>query len=96
MAAGNDAGYSNVNGILSYYGGDIVKSYSYAELAEIKSELNSIISELESISSGIRKDFAGIGNEKCADTIDLILSHYYSVRRKLINIDTTSVVEGFE
>lgn len=72
-----------------------MKSYSYAELAAIKRELNSIISELESISMGLKNDFKGIGNEKCASSIDRVLSHYYSVRKKLNNIDTTSVVEGF-
>jgi hypothetical protein len=36
------------------------------ELASIKRELNSIISELESISKGVRNDFTGIGNNKCA------------------------------
>ena len=72
-----------------------MKSYSYAELAAIKRELNSIISELESISIGLKNDFKGIGNEKCAASIDRVLSHYYSVRKKLDNIDTTSVVEGF-
>lgn len=69
--------------------------YSGSELSAIRRELDSIILELESISTGLRKDFTGIGNEKCANSIDRALAHYYSVRRKLNNIDTTSVVEGF-
>ena len=62
------------------------------ELESIKRELNSIIKELESISSGVRKDFVGIGNEQCADSIDIVLNQYYLVRRKLNNLDTTTVV----
>ena len=65
------------------------------ELASIKRELNSIISELESISKGVRNDFTGIGNNKCADCIDRVLDQYYYVRRKLNNLDTTTVTEGF-
>lgn len=65
------------------------------ELNSIKRELNSIISELESISNGIRKDFTGIGNEKCADCIDRVLNQYYYVRRKLNNLDTSTVTESY-
>ncbi len=66
------------------------------ELESIKRELNSIISELESISSGVRNDFVGIGNEKCADCIDRVLNQYYYVRRKLNNLDTSVVPESRE
>lgn len=65
------------------------------ELASIKRELNSIISELESISNGVRKDFTGIGNDKCADCIDKVLNQYYGVRRKLNNLDTSTVTESY-
>lgn len=65
------------------------------ELASIKGELNSIISELESISSGVRGDFVGIGNDKCADCIDQVLNQYYYVRRKLNNLDTYTVTESY-
>ena len=65
------------------------------ELISIKSELNLIIAELESISQGIRNDFIGIGNEKCADCIDNVLTQYYFVRRKLNNIDTSMVTDSF-
>lgn len=64
-----------------------MKLNSYSELASIRHELDSIISELESVSMGIRKDFKGIGNEKCAVTIDTALSYYYSVRRMLNNYE---------
>lgn len=65
------------------------------ELASIKRELNSIINELESISYGIRNEFSGIGNDKCADCIDRVLNQYYYVRRKLNNLDTTTVTESY-
>lgn len=65
------------------------------ELESIKSELNSIIGELESISSGVRKDFTGIGNEQCANCIDNVLNSYYSVRRKLNNLDTVTVTAAY-
>lgn len=65
------------------------------ELASIKRELNSIISELESISNGVRSDFVGIGNEKCADSINRVINQYYYVRRKLNNLDTSTVTESF-
>lgn len=65
------------------------------ELNAIKRELNSIIAELESISGGIRNDFIGIGNDKCADCIDRVLNNYYTVRRKLNNMDTSTVTESY-
>lgn len=66
-----------------------------AELASIKKELDSIIRELESISNGVRKDFSGIGNDKCADCIDKVLDQYYIVRKKLKNLDTNTIAEAF-
>lgn len=66
-----------------------------SELNSIKNELNSIIKELEAISSGVRNDFTGIGNEKCADCIDRVLNQYYAVKRKLNNLDTSTVTESY-
>lgn len=66
-----------------------------SELNSIIRELNSIISELESISGGVRNDFTGIGNDKCADCINKVLNQYYYVRRKLNNIDTSTVTESY-
>lgn len=66
------------------------------ELASIKRELNLIISELENISNGVRRDFAGIGNDKCSDCINIVVKQYYTVKRKLNNLDTSTVKEGFE
>ena len=65
------------------------------ELNSIIRELNSIITELEAISRGVRSDFKNIGNDKCADCIDRVLNQYYYVRRKLNNLDTSTVTESF-
>ena len=70
-------------------------SNSRAELNSIISELNSIISELESISNGVRSDFVGIGNQRCADCIDGVVSNYYTARNKLNNLDTETIAEWF-
>lgn len=66
------------------------------ELAAIKKELNSIISELESISNGVRKSFSGIGNDRCADCIDKVVDQYCYVKKKLNNMDTSTVTEEFQ
>lgn len=66
-----------------------------AELASIKRELNSIISELDSISSGVRRDFVGIGNDQCANCIDRVANQYRYVKRKLDNMDTSTVTESY-
>lgn len=65
------------------------------ELASIKRELNSVISELEEISAGVRNDFVGIGNERCADCINRVLNQYYVVRRKLNNLDISTVTDSY-
>ena len=66
-----------------------------AELEAIKGELRSIISELESISNGVRRDFVGIGNAQCANCIDRVVSNYRTVQKKLNNLDTSTIKEGF-
>ena len=70
-------------------------SSTRSELNSIIRELNSIITELEDISRGVRYDFKNIGSEKCANCIDNVLSNYYTVRRKLNNLDTTTVTESY-
>ena len=65
------------------------------ELNDIKRELNSIIKELESISYGVRNDFVGIGNDRCADCINKVINQYYGVKRKLDNLDTKTLNPGF-
>jgi len=65
------------------------------ELAAIKRELNSIINELSDISAGIKKDFDGIGSEKCSSSIDKVITQYKTVRTKLNKMDTTTVTEEY-
>lgn len=66
-----------------------------SELASIKKELSSIISELENISSGIKKDFVGIGGDECATALNKVIDNYYTVQRKLNNMDTSTVTESY-
>lgn len=66
-----------------------------AELESIKRELNSIINELDSIAAGVRSDFIGIGNDRCASSIDSVANHYRGVLRKLQNMDTNTVTDSF-
>ncbi len=62
------------------------------EIASIVSELQSIINELEDISFGIKKDFMGIGNEKCATIISNEANKYKEVKRKIEKIDTSKIM----
>ena len=61
------------------------------ELDSIKTALSAEIRELEEIASGLRRDFTGIGTERCADVIDGVISKYRTVLRKLNNIDVNDV-----
>ena len=61
------------------------------ELDSIKTALSAEIRELEDISSGLRREFQGIGTERCADVIDGVISKYRTVLRKLNNIDVNDV-----
>lgn len=61
------------------------------ELDSIKTALSAEIRELGDISSGLRRDFTGIGTERCADVIDGVISKYKTVLRKLNNIDINDV-----
>lgn len=65
------------------------------ELYAIKQELVSIIAELEEISAGVKRDFQGIGSERCAASIDSVIDRYHTVKRKLDHLDTTTVTEEF-
>lgn len=59
------------------------------ELESIKRELQSIINELDSISNGVKRNFAGIGNDRCASSISSIANDYRYVKKRLDRIDTT-------
>ena len=68
---------------------------SRQELYAIKQDLQSIINELDSIAAGIRNDFVGIGNDKCASVVSNVADHYQYVKRKLDSIDTSKVTDEF-
>ena len=63
------------------------------EFESIKRELQSIINELDSIAWGINRNFTGIGNERCAQSIYSIADDYRYVKRKLNRIDTSKMSE---
>ena len=65
-----------------------------AELESIKRELRSIINELDEISRGVKKDFVGIGNERCAACISQVAEKYREASRKINNINTSRVTTG--
>lgn len=69
--------------------------YATRELYSIRGELQSIIQELEDISRGIERDFSGIGNKKCAECVNRVVSQYKTAKSKLDNIDTSDVTEEF-
>ena len=65
------------------------------ELNAIRNEIASIIRELDSIADGVRRDFVGIGNDKCAQSLDKAANNYRYVKRQLDNLDLVTTVEGF-
>jgi hypothetical protein len=65
------------------------------DLYEIKCELQSIINELDSIARGVRNDFSGIGNDKCAQAICIVADRYRKSKKKLVNLDTSKVTSSF-
>ena len=65
------------------------------ELYLIKKELQAIIDELDSISGGIRRDFSGIGNERCAVCVSNSAQHYREVKAQLERMDLSALSEEF-
>ena len=65
------------------------------DLYEIKCELQRIINELDSIARGVRNDFSGIGNDKCAQAIGIVADRYRKSKKKLDNLDTSKVTSSF-
>lgn len=57
------------------------------ELESIKRDLQSIINELDQISAGVRTEFDGIGNDRCARAISRVADQYRWVKRQLEKID---------
>ena len=70
-----------------------MRGSAQGRLNSICSELNSVIGELDSIASGIAGDFTGVGNDRCAQSINSIVSKYQYVLRLLNNVDTSTVTD---
>ena len=45
-------------------------------LEQARTEMRSIIEELEDIEQGIRRDFRGIGQDRCANCVRAIAGYY--------------------
>lgn len=56
------------------------------KLNSIISDLDTLITELEDVEGIVRYDFSGVGNERCADSIESVKDQYDYVRRTLQNI----------
>lgn len=65
------------------------------DLYSICSDLSSVISELEDIAAGLRIEFTGIGNDRCAQRISDAVSHYAYARQRLYSVDTSTVTEEY-
>lgn len=62
-----------------------------SELNSIIAELYSISTQLDSLSDEIRRDFVGIGNEKCANKLYNVSNAFRDVRIKLLSIDQSKL-----
>lgn len=65
------------------------------ELYLIKNELQGIIDELYSIAGGVSRDFEGIGNSQCANSILKAAAQYETVKQKLNTMNLSVVTEEF-
>ena len=54
-------------------------------LQACRNELRAIITEMQRIEQGIRSDFRGVGQDRCADGVARIIAHY---RRVLITLNS--------
>lgn len=64
-----------------------------ASLNGCKRELKSIIAELQDIEWGIRRDFVGIGQDKCATCITKVVDHYEYVQKRLNQVNMSRLAE---
>lgn len=64
-----------------------------ATLNSCKRELRSIIRELTSIEEGIRTSFAGIGQDRCADCLDVVIGKYQYVLNRLEQVDANRIAD---
>jgi len=72
-----------------------VDASTQQEIWNIQHELQSIIDELHSISYGLRHEFAGIGSDRCARTVENVAEQYRYVRNRVYNIDESALTEEF-
>ena len=68
---------------------------SQYELYLIKKELQDIATELDNIANGVRRDFSGIGNDKCASSISASALHYREVKAQLERMDLSALSDEF-
>jgi len=71
-------------------------SNSQYELYLIKKELQDVVNELLNISNGVRLDFSGVGNDKCADTLVRAANHYMEVRMQLDKMNLSELSDEFK
>ena len=56
------------------------------KLQSCRTELQSIIAEMQKIEQGIRSEFRGVGQDKCADGVARMIAHYKRVLNTLNNV----------
>jgi len=62
-----------------------------------RAEVRSIIAELERIEQGVRGDFRGIGQDRCANCIQAVISYYrHTVLRTLDNMNQSLISRARE
>ncbi len=67
--------------------------WTLATLNECRNELRSIIRELRDIEWGVRRDFTGIGQDLCGNSIDAIADKYDGVLRRLNHVNMNRLAE---
>ena len=64
-----------------------------ATLNDCRNELRSIINELRDIEWSVRRDFAGIGQDMCANCIDRIADKYEGVLTRLNRVNQNRLAD---
>ena len=65
------------------------------EVKAMINDLNSIIAELSEIANGLRSEFEGIGTERCATSVESVISNCRTVRSKLQNMNLYKVTDSW-
>ena len=65
------------------------------ELAQIKQELKKIITELTTIRNGVKNNLKGIGNDRCAESIQKVIQKCQTANSKLNAMDLNKVTDEF-